>query len=127
MAGKEPKKTMKSIAYTPKKSPLGQQNDNHESKVSDFKSRSHSPLDTRSERTESRVSQLSRQGMKKKYEAKEAKIKQDLKKKEVICPSFQSKRILDQKQKSGSVYVPIQHRAEELLREKQQKIARLQK
>ena len=41
--------------------------------------------------------------------------------------SHQSKRILDQRERNGVNYIPIQHRAEDLLKEKERKIAKFKK
>jgi|JI9StandDraft_1071089.scaffolds.fasta_scaffold323236_2 hypothetical protein len=41
--------------------------------------------------------------------------------------SYQTKKILHEKEKQGKLYVPIHQRAEELLKEREVKLARLQR
>jgi hypothetical protein len=116
-------------------SPLREENA-HTVKLADLKSRSHSPICKRPEKTERSMLVTQKQAKphaqpphsRNPKENKENKREQAGNNKDKLYrASYQSKRILDEKERKGTAYVPIQLRTEELLREKQAKLARLQK
>lgn len=96
-------------------SPLREQNVNQTIKIGNLKSRSHSPINCRQERTDRSmlITQKKVGKPQANYQNKENKREfQNNKNDNLYRASFQSKKILDEKEKKGLAYKPIQYRTE---------------
>jgi hypothetical protein len=119
MAKKVDSKQNKQHHYPRKSiSPLKEENVNQTIKISNLKSRSHSPINTRQEKTDRSMLITQKKPVKPQpipqyRENKENKREfHNSKNDNLYRASFQSKKILDEKEKKGSAYVPIQFRTE---------------